>query len=91
MSSQTCPKCGEKKILFTACGNCGFKKRNNYGEKGKAVFEFSELNRHKKKLFNKKTDEKLTQEQVRERDRIKRLGFSEGAKVPGSHIRKIDK
>jgi hypothetical protein len=42
-------------------------------------------------LIKKKKSESLTSEQQTTRDRIQRQGFHDGAHVPGSNVRKVDK
>jgi len=46
--------------------------------------------KHKAKSLDQ-TENTETQELINLRKRISQQGFHEGAKVPGSHIRKIDK
>ena len=43
------------------------------------------------RAFLEKTKISLTADQIVEKERIQRRGFHEGAKIPGSNLRKIDK
>lgn len=53
--------------------------------------EILKQERIRSKLVVKKKDENLTPGQMAAREKIQKQGFHEGAKVPGSNLRKIDK
>jgi endogenous inhibitor of DNA gyrase (YacG/DUF329 family) len=88
-----CPKCKsrvKKKNLEKHIRRNHVQISNRFGskkkrkiKKGRKYFDFS--------LYTKRNAGGLTPEQKEHRERIQRRGFHEGAKVPGSNVRKIDK
>lgn len=93
MSHEKCPNCGRIKHQLNRC-KCGFQ-RNKITISSRVLHanEQKRLRRlaaKKEKLYHQ-VNTKASEELRNLRKRVAQQGFHEGAKVPGSHIRKVDK